>query len=496
MRAQTWAPGPSDAEDAAAGEGAPEAATPDTAASGSELFVIGAARSGTTIMGDILNSSDDICLLSEANLHYSWEMPAFVYSFNNQHRNGGRLTSRSSYLPKSWIGLTAHETLDELRKSFRIVGSKTAFPPFRDMPDSWAQDDTLNFHMQHFYGSRYFLTLRDPVTCCLSAAKLFPATAPNDLLANWLRSLAFLVLSAQTFPRHWIVPMAWIDANLFNQIETLLQVRLRANANWLEEPKTGRATANFGPGAAFADSLVLTPSSTMTGTQVLESAADLYARVLGWIDRDSLRFRLTGTSVVAIEHGVMGTVRQLMSGLAGTEPVAHNFLAAPDNLLSQVWQRSALSVERAAETDIATSSSFVLREQNNTQHKNIMQDVRLAVNQPVTFSGEFRPEGRSRCALQIGYSGSPSVALFDIGTHSVIYIQQGSGILTLDAKCSPTDGDWVLCSFHFMPTIVTDHFQIGLYIIDGDCRVEYMGYEDRGLSVRNIRIETINWPIL
>jgi len=51
------------------------------------LFVVGHARSGTTILLDALNSSRDVYCLGEANLHKTIEKTDFSIWFNTMHRS-------------------------------------------------------------------------------------------------------------------------------------------------------------------------------------------------------------------------------------------------------------------------------------------------------------------------------------------------------------------------------------------------------------------------
>jgi hypothetical protein len=53
------------------------------------VFVVGAARSGTTAMLMALNGSDDVFLLTEANLYLENLMPGFRERYNARHRANG-----------------------------------------------------------------------------------------------------------------------------------------------------------------------------------------------------------------------------------------------------------------------------------------------------------------------------------------------------------------------------------------------------------------------
>jgi hypothetical protein len=181
-----------------------------------------------------------------------------------------------------------------------------------------------------------------------------------------------------------------------------------------------------------------------------------------------------------------------MSSLVGTALPAQNFFSAPDDLLSEIWQKGALSVECRIPEE---PSVFVLREQLDKQHKYIMQRIFLRMDQPISFSVEARPEGRSRCALQIGEPGGHSLAIFDLSACSLVLIHEASGILVVDARCRRAENGWILCSFSCKPTIPVE-YHVSLYLIDDNDRFDFTGSGNDGISVRNPKIEAISWPIL
>lgn len=463
----------------------------------SEVFIIGCARSGTTILTDIINTSDDVCILGEANFHYRWTLPDFVYSFNSQHRQSGRLASRSTYLPKDWIGLSACQVLEELRKTFPVVGSKIAFPPFREHSDGWTQDATLNFQMQHFYGARYIFSLREPVASCLSAAKLFPTASPNGILASWLRSLAFQVLGAQIFPRHWFIPQEWIDSTIFPKLEALLGVRFAATPDWLSDARTASGRPDSGPGGDFADSLVLAPGAVMTGREILKAALELYEEVVGWLDRESMRFRLPGATVDVLELRVVENIRNLVAQLAPDDSAApRNLLTAPDNLLDRAWVRGAVSAECSIRGDGREMSVFLVREQEGASHKNLTQAIALPAGQVLEFSIEVKPQPCSRAALQVGHAGGPSLAGFDFVAHKPLFMHQGPGILVLDTNCRLQPSGWICCSLSFKLTQGADPLHFSFYLLGDNGEFEYSGNPARGLLLRNPKVAQIQWPII
>src|SRR5204862_6445007 len=61
------------------------------------LFVVGHARSGTSILMQALNTSPDIFLLGEANLYVEGLRIGFPRWFNDMHRQFGNTLGKGSY---------------------------------------------------------------------------------------------------------------------------------------------------------------------------------------------------------------------------------------------------------------------------------------------------------------------------------------------------------------------------------------------------------------
>lgn len=63
------------------------------------LFVIGAARSGTTVMQNALNDSCEIFLFGEPVFHEDAGAPDFSLRYNAMHRAWGNQENKSSFCP-------------------------------------------------------------------------------------------------------------------------------------------------------------------------------------------------------------------------------------------------------------------------------------------------------------------------------------------------------------------------------------------------------------
>ncbi len=66
---------------------------------GSNLFVLGCARSGTTILQNALNDSDQVFLFGEPDFHTDPGTPDFARRYNAMHRSWSNHATKSTFCP-------------------------------------------------------------------------------------------------------------------------------------------------------------------------------------------------------------------------------------------------------------------------------------------------------------------------------------------------------------------------------------------------------------
>ena len=168
------------------------------------LFVLGSARSGTSILTDALNCSPDVLVLAEALLFMQAETANVPAIFNAAHRSYGHVRYKGSYLaPGIAVDLGPLALLERLGRHFAYVGDKVAIGP----GDFWAKARTqiVDFFAEHYFPSRYLLTLRTPRECMLSMHKLFPFEPPESLIRCWLTGIETCIDVACNLPNvRWV----------------------------------------------------------------------------------------------------------------------------------------------------------------------------------------------------------------------------------------------------------------------------------------------------
>lgn len=160
------------------------------------LHVVGYARSGTTIVMDILNSSSDVFLFSELNLHVLRKFPelfsayggdGFVEHFAERKRKELPLSYKGAVPPSTDLDfLTPDQYVDAVGQSFRYVGDKiaTAHRSMGGVLDIELLKDFLE--QEDESGAVLIFTLRRPSENLLSVSKMFPEAE----LKLWGKSIA------------------------------------------------------------------------------------------------------------------------------------------------------------------------------------------------------------------------------------------------------------------------------------------------------------------
>ena len=153
------------------------------------LFVIGAPRSGTTILQNALNHSPEVYLLGEANLHLEVGEPNFAARYNARHDSVSHQKTKSTFCPPILkVDGTCEDYLTKLGQSYKWVGEKIVVNSLHSA--DWVERLT-KYHCERFYKAHYLFTFRHPLATVRSTHDLqrIAGHAPDSvtrLLDNYL----------------------------------------------------------------------------------------------------------------------------------------------------------------------------------------------------------------------------------------------------------------------------------------------------------------------
>lgn len=185
------------------------------------LFIVGNARSGTTIFCESLNVSNEIYLFQEANFFLNHARNDFVEFFNAQHEGFKNSRAKGTYIPLTGSGISGLSLLTYLAQQYRYVGEKIAFGP-----KTRFQELFFEFHAKYFLHSHYFLIIRRPDETVWSMSKMWPSYEIESLLEAWLRTVDILLQAYQFFPKAHMVFWENFSAETITRIGQMLGVEI------------------------------------------------------------------------------------------------------------------------------------------------------------------------------------------------------------------------------------------------------------------------------
>jgi hypothetical protein len=279
---------------------------------GRMLFVLGHARSGTTITLNVLNAARDIYLFGEANAHVRWGQPGFPDTFNAQHVDYGNQHAKASYAPPHIApGATVLDAFVALARSHRIVGEKIAFagPTIRD--DIALFERVL---LSRFFDARYVFTMRAPTPCTISHITLFGNHTPLILLQSYTVLTGKLIDLARVLPNVELVFAEEPPATTLARLEAISGSDLSGCEGYLTERRIRPA-----------DRSVL-PADVLGIVDALEA---LYPEIAaGWADPRERRL-LQIEEKFAAKDGFETRFGRVRAGLLAIEAEIAALLAAP-----------------------------------------------------------------------------------------------------------------------------------------------------------------------
>ncbi|OYT98116.1 MAG: hypothetical protein CFE40_12600 [Burkholderiales bacterium PBB1] len=206
--------------------------------SGRGLFVVGHARSGTTILVDALNSSRDVYCLGEANFHRTIKGEYFSSWFNSVHRSFDNPAMKSTCLP-DLPNKCGWDVLEKLMEDYKLVGEKVAF--FSDVEREVRS--FFAFSIKHFQRSNYICVIRHPRSVSASCIEMFMSgqITPDALEAVAISQLQtyYLILSlALSLPSVYILVHEQMSNATFDSLGNQLGVNLEGAAGFYDFEKS------------------------------------------------------------------------------------------------------------------------------------------------------------------------------------------------------------------------------------------------------------------
>jgi len=193
------------------------------------IFVVGHARSGTSVLNDALNSSPDVWMFGEANFHFSGQREKFRSWYNEMHQSTfDNPVSKTTHCPNLLSeDATGEDYLVKLSKQYPLVGDGVAF---RDETLGYTFKGFIEYQQLNFYTAHYICILRHPGSTLESARRMWPGADMAIYARSYLRTLLLIIDVHRVFPNSRIIIHEQVSSQTFTKLSTFLNADLSGGA--------------------------------------------------------------------------------------------------------------------------------------------------------------------------------------------------------------------------------------------------------------------------
>ncbi|AUS99231.1 hypothetical protein CLI64_01825 [Nostoc sp. CENA543] len=266
----------------------------------SGLFIVGNARSGTSILCDCLNLSPDVFLLGEANLYLHYNLDNFVEFFNTQHIQFKNRRCKGTFIPSSRLPEKGgFAFLSRMHKNYKFVGEKIAFGPHGDFNNQSRQELFFHFHATYFYFSNYILIMRRPTEAIWSMLKMFPDRKLYLLFESWLRTIQIQIDVFHSFPNSYVIFFENMNNEKVLNLCSLMGINLHIpEAMFRENNKYSLLARNEIPNelSPYADTLL--------------AYEDIYQKIQDEFDPKTFKLKETASNYGCARYGFSSSIQE------------------------------------------------------------------------------------------------------------------------------------------------------------------------------------------
>lgn len=287
--------------------------------------MLGHAHSGTTILGRLLNSSDDV-MLGEAHVFESYWNAQFVTDFNGHHQRTKKVKSKGTRLPAQFAGMLPEAILKELGWHYRWVGEKIAIGPMSGL-GARAASHALDYYQAYQIAERELgknppqrLQRRD------RRAEGQHITGV-EVMQGWMLSLIEIGAASNILKHVHLVPMESMSIDTWERLQRRLGVQGRADAHWID-PAAKRDVPPAAHAALAAQLAIELGWQQQRAALFLARLSELYGQFLAAIVPDTFYFTHSVSFADQIAQKLLGDVQDMAAQLAPPAAMAQTLPAS------------------------------------------------------------------------------------------------------------------------------------------------------------------------
>ncbi|MCH9774880.1 MAG: hypothetical protein K0U90_00370 [Planctomycetes bacterium] len=206
------------------------------------VFICGFARNATSILSEVLNSSTEVFIGSEINVHMLEDNPKsfLVYGgetieeqFNNRKISELPICYKGAFIPGSTTP-SDYSLLDFLNRNteaYQIAGDKMALSDFKYGEKT--QQQMLDSFCQKYPDAIYFFTLRSPSEVFSSFSRMFPNSSFESLVQSLLETWKIILTQFLILNQSYIIFADDITGELLPELEEILDTKLNFAKEYL-----------------------------------------------------------------------------------------------------------------------------------------------------------------------------------------------------------------------------------------------------------------------
>jgi hypothetical protein len=250
------------------------------------IFIVGCARSGTSILCDCLNQSPEMLLLGEAHFYLHHQITNFVDIFNQRHAFEEHPRHKGTFIPPANIPENSgFDILFRMSNHYKYVGEKIVFGPHGKYGNEYVQELFFNFHATYFYSSKYILIMRRPTEAIWSMLKMFPDRSLNSIIECWLKSIKIQIDVFHVFPNAYILFFENLNLESIINLCSIMGIDIRISQGMIREQNRYSLLA---PGEI--------PEQLAKYAKICLDCEEIYQQIKSEINPDTYKFKDTAAN--------------------------------------------------------------------------------------------------------------------------------------------------------------------------------------------------------
>jgi hypothetical protein len=166
------------------------------------LFVVGHARSGSSVVFHLVNDQPDIHMTYEANLFLVKNRHDIVANYNTNQQRFGRKVGKGFRLPV--LG-SPDQSLNAINRAllshYAIIGDKVALGARGESWEPQPATQAFDWFESQFPFARYLCLLREPREAIAAMDRMHEGRKPAMLVESWTRTALLILDIILTFPQ-------------------------------------------------------------------------------------------------------------------------------------------------------------------------------------------------------------------------------------------------------------------------------------------------------